>query len=98
MNGAGGTDYFCPAQLDEETTKNVQQAALAAHCALGVEVYSRVDVLLDGQDNPFVLEVNTIPGMTTSSLLPKAAEQAGYSFGRLCLKIAEISLQTSRNV
>ncbi len=98
MTGEGGTDYYCPADLDAETTRKVQAAALAAHRALGVEVYSRVDVLLDADGNPHVLEANTIPGMTESSLLPKAAKEAGYSFGKLCLKIAEISLETSRNV
>lgn len=98
MTGEGGTDYYCPADLDAETTRKVQAAALAAHRALGVEVYSRVDVLLDADGNPHVLEANTIPGMTESSLLPKAAKEAGYSFGKLCLKIAEISLETLRNV
>lgn len=96
MTGEGGTDYYCPADLDLEQTKKVQDAALAAHRALGIEVYSRVDVLLDADGSPFVLEANTIPGMTESSLLPKAAKEAGYSFGRLCLKIAEVSLNTPR--
>jgi len=96
MTGEGGTDYYCPADLDAETTKVVQEAAIAAHQSLGVEVYSRVDVLLDAENQPFVLEANTIPGMTESSLLPKAAKQAGYPFGKLCLKIAEISLATPR--
>ena len=92
LNNDGGTDYYCPADLDEETTASVQQAALAAHRALGVEIYSRVDVLLDEQNRPYVLEANTIPGMTASSLLPKAAKAAGYDFGPLCRKIAELSL------
>ncbi|SHJ77627.1 D-alanine--D-alanine ligase [Rubritalea squalenifaciens DSM 18772] len=96
MTGEGGTDYFCPADLDEETTRKVQEAAVAAHKALEIEVYSRVDVLLDADGNPYVLEANTIPGMTESSLLPKAAREAGYSFPALCLKIAEISLNTKR--
>jgi D-alanine-D-alanine ligase len=91
MGGGGGTDYHCPADLDEETTRRVQEAALAAHRALGVEVYSRVDVLLDSSGAPYVLEVNTIPGMTESSLLPKAAAAAGYEFARLCQVIAELS-------
>lgn len=98
MTGEGGTDYYCPADLDEETSRRVKQAALAAHRALGVEVYSRVDVLLDEEGGVYVLEANTIPGMTESSLLPKAAKEAGYSFGNLCLRIAELSLQTTRNV
>lgn len=96
MTGEGGTDYYCPAELGDELTKKVKDAALEAHLALGVEVYSRVDVLLDADGNPYVLEANTIPGMTESSLLPKAAKEAGYSFGKLCLKIAEVSLNTPR--
>ena len=92
MNDDGGTDYYCPAELDEATTAKVQKAAIDAHRALGCEIYSRVDVLLDANGNPYVLEANTIPGMTASSLLPKAAKVAGYDFGPLCQKIAELSL------
>ena len=93
LNDDGGTDYYCPADLDEATTLAVQDAALAAHCALGIEIYSRVDVLLDKEGRPYVLEANTIPGMTASSLLPKAAQVAGYEFGPLCETIADISLK-----
>ena len=93
MNDDGGTDYYCPADLDGATTAEVQRAAIDAHRALGCEIYSRVDVLLDGDGNPYVLEANTIPGMTASSLLPKAAKVAGYEFGPLCQKIAELSLE-----
>ncbi|MBT8038261.1 MAG: D-alanine--D-alanine ligase [Verrucomicrobiae bacterium] len=96
LNNDGGTDYYCPAELDEHTTVLVQEAALAAHCALGIETYSRVDVLLDEAGQPYVLEANTIPGMTASSLLPKAAKVAGYSFGPLCKKIAQLSLACRR--
>ncbi len=92
LNDDGATDYYCPAELDEATTLAVQQAALEAHKALGIEIYSRVDVLLDKEGSPYVLEANTIPGMTASSLLPKAAQVAGYEFGPLCEKIADISL------
>ena len=88
---ATGSQYICPAELDEETTRAVQQAALAAHRSLGIEIYSRVDVLLDAQGRPFVLEANTIPGMTETSLLPKAAAAAGIDFPSLCLTIAEQS-------
>lgn len=93
LSGAQGSEYFCPADLDLETTMAVQAAALAAHRSLGVEVYSRVDVLLDSQNRPFVLEANTIPGMTETSLLPKAAAAIGISFPDLCKSIAEISLK-----
>ena len=91
-----GSDYYCPADLDAETTAKVQAAALAAHKSLGVEIYSRVDVLLDADNNPYVLEANTIPGMTASSLLPKSAQAAGIEFAPLCKKIAELSLEHRR--
>jgi len=93
LSGSAGSDYYCPAELDAETTRLVQQAALAAHRALGIEIYSRVDVLLDPSNRPYVLEANTIPGMTETSLLPKAAAALGISFPNLCLAIAELSLQ-----
>jgi D-alanine-D-alanine ligase len=89
----GASEYFCPAQLDDETTCRVQETALAAHRALGLEVYSRVDVLLRADGAPFVLEANTIPGMTETSLLPKAAAAAGMDFLNLCEEIAVLSLQ-----
>ncbi len=96
MNGGGGTDYYCPADLSLEATRKVQEAALAAHQALGIEVYSRVDVLLDANENPYVLEANTIPGMTASSLLPKSAKVAGHEFAELCMLIIDVSMKTSR--
>lgn len=92
LSGSAGSDYYCPANLDPETTRFVQQAALAAHRAIGIEIYSRVDVLLDRDNRPFVLEANTIPGMTETSLLPKAAAAAGIPFPDLCLTIARLSL------
>lgn len=93
LSGGKGSQYVCPAALDETTTRKVQEAALAAHRALGIEVYSRVDVLLDDQGHPFVLEANTIPGMTETSLLPKSAAAAGISFPELCQRIGELSLK-----
>lgn len=94
MTGSGGTDYFCPAELPDAVTQAVQAEALKAHRSLGIEVYSRVDVLLRESDStPFVLEVNTIPGMTQSSLLPKAAAAVGIDYANLCLKIIELSLE-----
>lgn len=92
LTGGAGSDYYCPADLDAESTRRVQEAALAGHRSLGIEVYSRVDVLLDAGGNPFVLEANTIPGMTETSLLPKSAAAAGIDFPTLCLRIAELSL------
>lgn len=92
LSGTKGSQYICPADLDETQTRAVQEAAVAAHRALGIEVYSRVDVLLDAAGQPFVLEANTIPGMTETSLLPKAAAAAGTPFPQLCQRIAELSL------
>ncbi|MBJ7258101.1 MAG: D-alanine--D-alanine ligase [Chthoniobacterales bacterium] len=89
----GASEYFCPALLDGETTRLVQDAALRAHCSLGLEVYSRVDVLLRADGSPFVLEANTIPGMTETSLLPKAAAAGGTGFLELCEEICALSLR-----
>lgn len=89
----GASEYFCPAPLDEATTRRVQETALAAHRALGLEVYSRVDILLRADGELFVLEANTIPGMTETSLLPKAAAAVGIDFLSLCEEIARLSLQ-----
>lgn len=96
LYGGAGSDYICPADISEEETQAVQQAALAAYNALNVEVYGRVDVLLTDEGKPYVLEINTIPGMTSASLFPKAAKAVGISFGELCTRIAEISLNQPR--
>lgn len=93
LSGAKGSQYICPADLDLETTMAVQAAAVAAYKALGIEIYARVDVLIDDNNKPFVLEANTIPGMTETSLLPKAAAAAGIHFPALCKTIGELSLQ-----
>ena len=80
-----------PAPLTPLETEAVQTVALAANRALGLGVYCRVDVLL-AADGPTVLEINTIPGMTETSLLPKAAAVSGLDFAALCVKIASLSL------
>jgi D-alanine-D-alanine ligase len=86
----GKTEYFCPAPLPDELTAQIQQYALAAHRSVGNTVYSRVDFLLEG-DRLYCLEINTIPGMTGTSLLPKAAAVVGISFPELCRRIVELS-------
>ena len=96
LYGGVGSDYICPADISEEETKAVQAAAVAAYKALNVEVYGRVDVLLTDDGKPYVLEINTIPGMTSASLFPKAAAAAGISYGELCTRIAEVSLNQPR--
>jgi D-alanine-D-alanine ligase len=87
----GRTEYFCPALLPDEITHVIQRHALAAHRALGRTVYSRIDFLLEKDINPYCLEVNTLPGMTATSLLPKAAAAVGISFPDMCRKIIELS-------
>jgi len=83
--------HVCPAKIDPTLTKKIQELALGAFRALGLEVYGRVDVILSEKNEPFVLEVNTIPGMTEASLLPEAAAAAGISYVDLCLRIIELS-------
>lgn len=89
----GASEYFVPAAIGEEATRAVQDAALAAKRALELEIYSRVDVILASDGRLNVLEINTIPGMTETSLLPKAAAAAGLDFPTLCERIAALSLQ-----
>jgi D-alanine-D-alanine ligase len=87
----GRTEYFCPARIPDDVASKVRQYAAAAHHAVGRTVYSRVDFLLEESGAPWCLEINTIPGMTAMSLLPKAAAAAGISFPELCRRIVELS-------
>ncbi len=89
---AGATEYFCPADFDAATTKNIQAAALGAFRAIGGRDYARVDVMVRADGAPVVLEVNTLPGMTETSLLPKAAAAAGLSYAELCQRMIELAL------
>ena len=87
----GGAEHVCPAHIEQEKTREIQQLALRAFRALGLEVYARIDVILSEKGEPFVLEANTIPGMTEASLLPEAAAVAGISYVDLCVRIIELS-------
>jgi D-alanine-D-alanine ligase len=87
----GGAEHVCPARIDEKKTAEIQELALRAFRALGLQVYGRVDVILSDSGEPFVLEVNTIPGMTEASLLPEAAAAAGIGYVDLCARIIELS-------
>ena len=93
----GASEYFVPAPIGDEATQAVQYAALAAKRALGLEIYSRVDVILASDGRLNVLEINTIPGMTETSLLPKAAAAAGLDFPTLCERIASLSMQRTHH-
>lgn len=85
------TRYIVPADLKEDVYNSAQDSALRAHNTLNCRDFSRVDMRMDAEGNIFVLEVNTIPGMTERSLLPKAALAAGLSFEDLCLKLVDLS-------
>jgi D-alanine-D-alanine ligase len=93
LNPAAGASaqHVCPANIDAKSTKKIQELALQAFRVLGLMVYARVDVILSDTGEPFVLEVNTIPGMTETSLLPEAAAVAGISYVDLCVRIIELS-------
>lgn len=88
----GFTEYFCPADLPEKLAEEIKEKALLAHKSLGCEVYSRVDFRLNNKGEAYCLEVNTLPGMTELSLVPKAAGSAGFSFEQLLNRIIELSL------
>jgi D-alanine-D-alanine ligase len=90
---AGNTEYFCPAEFDSETTKRIQAAALGAFHAIGGRDYARVDVMVRANGEPVILEVNTLPGMTETSLLPKAAAAAGLSYKELCQRMIDLALR-----
>lgn len=85
------TRYFVPADLSTVVTGEVQSLALKAYLALHCEGFGRADILLDANNIPYVLEINTIPGFTATSLLPKAARAAGLDFQQLCLTLVEMA-------
>ena len=87
----GAAEHVCPAKIDPAKTKEIQEQALRAFRALGLVVYGRVDVLLSDSGESFVLEANTIPGMTEASLLPEAAAAAGIGYVDLCARIIALS-------
>ncbi|MGE0548206.1 MAG: D-alanine--D-alanine ligase [Kofleriaceae bacterium] len=93
----GATEYFVPPRLSPERYRGVLAQAARAHAALGCRGATRVDMIVSESGNEFVLEVNTVPGLTPTSLLPKIAEAAGISFGELCeLMLHGATLSTGR--
>jgi D-alanine-D-alanine ligase len=92
----GATQYLCPAPIEKENASVYQELAMKAHQALGCEVVSRVDLMVDSAGQAVVLEVNTLPGMTDLSLLPRAGRAAGIDFASLCLRIMELSWARNR--
>ena len=86
------TKYLVPAPIDDKSFKKAQELGMRSHKALGCISFSRVDMMMNKAGGIFVLEVNTIPGMTERSLLPKAARANGLDFGALCIKLVENAL------
>lgn len=86
---AGDTEYHCPCGLDSEREAELRSLALQAFGVLGCRGWGRIDFLLDGSGNPWLLEANTVPGMTDHSLVPMAAAAAGMDFDRLVGRILE---------
>ncbi|MCQ2558014.1 MAG: D-alanine--D-alanine ligase [Oscillospiraceae bacterium] len=93
QSGDEGAREICPARISEEAKKQVGEAALRLHKALGLAVYSRTDFILDADGLAWCLEVNTLPGMTPASLIPRAAKVAGMSYGELCEEIVRLSVE-----
>jgi D-alanine-D-alanine ligase len=86
------TRYYCPCGLDPETERRLRELSLQAFDVLGASGWGRVDFLLDADGEPWFLEVNTIPGMTSHSLVPQEADQVGIDFDELVWRILETSL------
>lgn len=89
----GKTQEITPAKIADSLTKALQETALKVHQLLGLQVYSRIDFLVDKEENIFVIEANSLPGMTPTSLLPQEAKAYGLSYPELCKKILLLSLQ-----
>jgi len=87
----GATQYICPAQIQESLSLKIKELSLKAYDLLGCEGFARVDLRVDDNEQPFILEINTIPGFTATSLFPKAAREAGYSFVQVCEKLLELA-------
>ena len=96
--GNSGTRYEVPAQLSVPQAEKVTREAMRAYEALGCRMMSRVDILLAPDDKPYVLEINTIPGLTSKSLLPKAAAAAGIDFASLCVRILTMAIHERKGV
>jgi D-alanine-D-alanine ligase len=88
-----GTEYVVNPELPDVVARSVAQAAVAAHRALRCEHFSRVDVIYHEKRGPMVLEVNTLPGLTERSLLPKAAAAAGIGYAALCERMLRLAIQ-----
>lgn len=92
----GAAEEFCPAPIPAQWEKRLGEAALTVFHALGLSVYSRADFIVTDDGTPWFLEINTLPGMTPTSLLPQEAAAVGIGYGELCQRIIEESLKARR--
>ncbi len=93
---SGLTEYIIPPEIEEPLFESLKEKALIAHKALGCSGYSRVDFMLDSDGRPYILEVNTLPGMTGTSLLPKIAQSDGMSFKDLLEEVIKIAVKEKK--
>jgi D-alanine-D-alanine ligase len=93
---AGETRFFTPARLDDSIAETTASAAVAAHVALGLRHLSRVDLIVDAAGTPWFLEVNVLPGLTETSLVPQALESAGYDLGWVYAELASKAVTDHR--
>lgn len=89
----GTTQEISPAKISDKLSKRVQELAIATHRTLGCRHFSRVDMIVDEKENVYILELNSIPGLTSESLFPKAAKAAGYEFKNLISHLVDIALK-----
>lgn len=92
---AGATVEICPTPIDPAIEKRLGEAALKVHRALGLSAYSRSDFIVDG-DEVYFLEINTLPGMTPTSLMPQEAAAVGINYESLCKKVIEMAMEETR--
>ena len=93
----GATEYFCPADLDPALARSIAEFSLTAFNAVGARDYGRVDAMISTEGKPHILEVNTLPGLTGTSLLPKAAAAVGISYAQLCQKMIDLAMRRKAN-
>ena len=97
QSGSEGAREICPAEISAETQEYLGNIAISLHNALNLSIYSRTDIILDETGKGWCLEVNTLPGMTPNSLIPKAASLQGLDYPHLCEKIVMLSLSKNKN-
>ncbi len=92
----GAADEICPSDIPPQAEEKLRAAALAVYNTLGLSVYSRADFILDRDGEPWFLEINTLPGMTPTSLLPQEAAAVGIDYPQLCQRILQASLEARK--